>query len=329
MDDESAIKFNLSQYKNTLMCLTGDSPIRFYLSLTTPKAGQFSQLLDRPGIKIFYGYTGDNLYLMKRHPNFIENTSSGMTRLEIRRELYGEMVALQGQVFGEVKIDAPNAKEPASENRWPLGNVHWDFNTFRPELPWWLFCDLGSATGAFIAVQKIPAMRFGGDVWVAVADFCTNHDASASRAFQKMNQEFGRPAAVVAGADVHTKNSVSGVTVAYFASQVWGNVPIRAMGESLGDKMRQHDIASYMINSSQDHRRFCVAKNFRSLDPDSHRGLREMLLGYTMRPIEERSDDEFLPKGSDQPLCHVADAFLMGAELMAPPSYLKKQELMK
>jgi hypothetical protein len=322
-DDESPEGFLLEQYQNIFNRIRKPSPVRFFLTWGTPQPGEYSRAIKRPGQKLFVGTTYDNPYLPE---GYIEQMIANMSsRDQVRREIYGEEVSLEGRIFREAKIDAADA-EHDPENRWPRGNVHWEFTTFRPELPWWLFCDLGSATGAYIAVQKIPAMRFGGDVWIAVADYCPNDDASASRAFQKMDDTFGRPAAVVAGADVHTKNSVDGRTVAYFASQVWGNIPIRAMGESNADKMRQYDIVSRMISTLDGNRRFCIAKDFVSLAPESHRGLREMLLEYSMRPIEERAEDEFLPKGNDQPLCHVADALLMGSEVMAPPEFMKKRE---
>jgi hypothetical protein len=322
-DDEAPEDFLEEQYQNTFNRIRTPSPVRFYLTWGTPQPGQYSRTIKKPGHKVFKGTTYDNPYLPE---GYIEQMIANMSsRDQVRREIYGEEVSLEGRIFREAKIDAVGA-EHDPENRWPRGNVHWEFTTFRSELPWWLFCDLGSATGAYIAVQKIPAMRFGGDVWVAVADYCPNDDASASRAFQKMDDAFGRPAAVVAGADVHTKNSVDGRTVAYFASQVWGNIPIRAMGESNADKMRQYDIVSRMISTLDGNRRFCVARDFVSLSTESHRGLREMLLEYSMRPIEERTEEEFLPKGNDQPLCHVADALMMGSEVMAPPEFLKKRE---
>lgn len=319
IDDEAAEGFHREQQQNTFNCIRLNCDILFYLTITTPFVGEYSRYIKEPGHRLFRGTSYDNVYLSR---SIIDGWIANMhSHDQVRREIYGEEVSLEGRIFKGAKIDAVGA-EHDPENRWPRGNVHWDFSCFRPELPWWLFCDLGSATGAFVVVQKAP----GSETWVAVADYCSNDDANASRAFQRLDDEFGRPSLVVGGADIHTKNSVDGTTVAYFASQTWGNVPIRAMGESFADKQQQFDILSRLIYTLDGTRRFCVAKDFASLAPETHRGVREALLEYSMRPIEERREGEFLPKGSDQPLCHVADAMLMGAPVMAPPSFLKKRE---
>ena len=118
--------------------------------------------------------------------------------------------------------------------------------------------------------------------------------------------------------------------MAYFAQNIWGPVPIHPADESKGGKLRGMDRMNYLLNSTQDHRRFCVAKNFKSMDPDSRRGVREALLEFVHVPLEERQEDYIYPKGHDQPLCHIADALMMGAsQIMAPPSFMRQGELAK
>jgi hypothetical protein len=335
IDDESAIKFNLSQYKNTFNRIRGDSLCRFYLNVTTPKAGSYSNLVRLPGVKMFYGHTEDNVYLMARHPTYIEDMAANMSRDEVRRELYGELIALEGRVFREALIDAAGqdggpSENPDQANRWPYGNVHWDHSEFREGQPWWLLCDLGSATGAYTVIQSTSSRgRFRGNVWVACADYCSDSDASVSRAFQVLDREFGAPVGVCAGGDIQTRSLTDGSTVAFYVSQMWGNgCRIYVANESRASKMLQLDMMNRLICTSKGHRRFTVAKNFRSLDPDSRRGVRETLLAYVHKPIEEREEGYVIPKGRQYPLCHCSDSLLMGAvELMSQPQWLKQFEL--
>jgi hypothetical protein len=341
LDDECAIKFNLSQYTNTFNCLTGESPVRFYLNFTTPKAGSYGRLTRLPGVKMFYGKTVDNPYLMARHPHYVRDASENMTSDEILREFGGELIALEGRVFREAKIDpvGPNggpAEKPDRANKWPMGNVHWDHAGFQEGKPWWILCDLGSLTGAYTVFQSTSSRgRFRGDVWVAIADYCSDSDGSASRAFQALDREFGvqaggnPPAGVCAGGDIDTRENTHGSTVAYYVRRMWGSSTlIYAARESRAHKTRQLDIMNRMICTNKGHRRFTVAKGFRSIEPDSRRGIRETLLEYTHKPIDEREDGYVIPKGAKYPLCHCADAMLMGSEeLMSPPQWIKQLEL--
>lgn len=324
LDDEAAIKFNHDQYKNTFNRIRGISDIRFYLTVTTPKAGPYGRLIKSEGHVVFGGHTSDNVYLMARHPTYVDDMAKNMSRDEVRRELYGELIALEGRIFKEALVSLDDI-----DHRWPKGNVHYSQRTFRENKPYWLFCDLGSATGATVGVQRmeIPP-EWGGYGFVAFADFCPQSDANASRMLQKWDEEYGAPASVVVGGDVETKDSVRGETAANIVSQIWGPIPIYPCAERFTNKVLQYDRLTYLIRSSKKHRRFAIAKDFVSLDPDSKRGVIECLEEYEMRPVDKRPSHEYLPKGSDQPLCHIADAMMMGSVMiMARPKNLKTDEL--
>jgi hypothetical protein len=328
IDDESAEGFLREQQQNTFNCIRVQCDVMFYWTITTPQVGDYGRFIHEPGHKLFTGTSFDNVYLPRSTiEGWIRNN---MSRDQVRREIYGELIALEGRVFREAKLNSVGT-DPDQEHRWPRGNVNWDHPKFDDGKPWWLFCDLGSSTGAFVVVQNTESRgRFSGPVWVAVADYCSDTDAYASRAFQRLKAEFGTPVGVVAGADIKTRSTVSGETVAYFASNIWGSVPIYPAGESRGEKMRQLDMFKFLICSSDDNRRFTVARDFISLEDESHRGVRECLLEYVHVPINERESGYIIPKGKDQPLCHVADALLMGAEMiMAPPQWLLRNELAK
>jgi hypothetical protein len=327
IDDEAALGFLLEQQQNTFNCIRVFSDVQFYLTITTPRVGEYGRFIKRDGHKVFLGTSYDNVYISKEK---IDKMAANMSRDQVRREIYGELIALEGRVFREAKLHSVGT-DPDQEHRWPRGNVNWDHPKFDDGKPWWLFCDLGSSTGAFVVVQKADSRgRFNGPVWVAVADYCSNTDASASRAFQRLKAEFGTPVGVVAGADIKTRSTVSGETVAYFASNTWGSVPIYPAGESRGEKIRQLDMLNFLICSSDDNRRFTVARDFVSIEDESHRGVRECLLEYVHKPTNEQESGYIIPKGKDQTLCHVADALLMGAEMvMSPPQWLLRNELTK
>lgn len=330
IDDESAIKFNLSQYKNTFNRIRGVSNIRFYLTVTTPKAGPYGRLIKMPGHKVFGGHTVDNVYLMERHPTYVEDMAKNMGRDEVRRELYGELVSLEGRIFKEAMVGFDSNGEPNPDHVWPDGNINEEYPTFRKGKPWHLFADLGSATGASVGVQRfeVPIEWGEGSGWNAFADFCPQSDASAMRMLQRWDTEYGAPCGVVAGADSNTKDIVHGDTMANLVSQIWGPIPIYPVSERHLNKILQHDRMLYLLRSSNARRRFTVARDFVSLDTDSKRGVIECLEEYEMRAPEKRGASEFLPKGQDQPLCHIADAMLMGAvKIMSPPRWLKTGEL--
>jgi hypothetical protein len=323
IDDEAALGFLLEQQQNTFNCIRVFSDVQFYLTITTPRVGEYGRFIKREGHKVFRGTSYDNVYISREK---IDKMAANMSRDQVSREIYGELIALEGRIFREALVDVDDIA-----HQWPDGNVHYEHDRFRYGQPWWLFADLGSATGAYVVVQREPAPPgWSGHIWVAVADYCPQADASASRALQRLDAEFGPPRAVVAGQDVNTRSAADGTTVANIVDQVWGFVPVMPVSEVRANKQLQYDRMIYLLNSSGDRRRFCIAKNFRSLDVDSKRGVIECLQEYEHRATSERRSGEFLPKGADQPLCHVADALMMGAvQIMAPPRWLKSKELAK
>jgi hypothetical protein len=303
IDDEAALKCSYNFYVNTLATIREPSTVRFYLTISTPRVGAFKRLVTSPGHKLFMGQSSDNVYLPK---GYVENLRMNMSKQQARRELDGEFVSLEGKIWPDFDSEKP----------WPEGNIHYQHTGFDPGRPWWLFCDLGSANGAFAVVQQTDATLagqevFGGSVWVVVADLCPYKNANAARAFQILKANFGTPAMVVAGADVNTRASTDGKTIAYFARQTWSNVNVHPVSERTYDRQLQYDRMLYLVCSARNERRLCVAKDFVSLDVDSKRGVREMFEedSFGEKPMPE---GQLLPKGPDHPVNHIRDAMLMG-----------------
>jgi hypothetical protein len=328
IDDEAALRCSQTLYTNTLATIRVPSDVRFYLTVTTPRIGPYQQLVTSPNHVLFRGKSRDNPY---RPKGYVKTLMQNMSAEQARRELDGEFIALKGRVWKDAKYDPnPDNKDVA----WPDGNRHDMFTKYDPGRPWWLFCDLGSATGAYAVLQKTEAIYRGTQlfrepVWVAVADFCPNSDASASRAMQMLNKHFGPPAGVVAGADINKRSEVDGSTVAYFAQKIWGNIRIYPCSETLYDRQLQYDTLSYLMCSANGERKFTIARDFVSLDTDlSRRGIREMIDWDQWPPLEKRRESDFLPKTKDIVVSHIRDALLMGSVMiMRPPQWVKTSKL--
>lgn len=320
IDDEAALRCSPTMYQNNLGMLREPSDARFYLTVSTPRVGPYEYLVTSPGHTLFRGKSADNPYLPA---DYVDNLRRNMSAQQAQRELDGEFVALQGRIWSEADM----------EHAWPKGNRHDIHADFKPNEPWWLFCDIGSATGAYTVFQQTTAEYRGRElfrdpVWVAIADLCPHRDASAKRAFRRLKAEYGYPAGIVAGRDIHTRSGGSGKTIAYFAQKVFGNVHIYPCDESAASKQIQYDVLSFMIKSGMhEERRFTIAKNFVSLDTESRRGIREMLQQDTWPEESKRRLSDLLPKGKENRVQHVRDAVMMGAaKIMSPPVWAYDDE---
>jgi hypothetical protein len=320
IDDEAAMKCSLTFYANVLGTIREPSDVRFYLTITTPRVGPYKRLVTSPGHKLFMGRTSDNPYLPE---NFVEDLMASMSKQQIRREIYGEFVSLEGKIWPEFD----------GENAWPKGNIDYVQKGFNPNEPWWLFCDLGSANGAYAVVQRRDANLYGdkifsGSVWVIVADLCPYKDANAARAFRILDSNFGSPVCVVGGKDINSRAGTDGKTIAFFARQTWSTIPIVPVSEKVYDRQIQYDRMSYMVCSALGERRLTVAKNFVSIDPDSKRGVLEMFEEDAWPGNREMAKGEILPKDSGNVVQHIRDALLMGTVAkMAPPDWNYTEEV--
>jgi len=324
ISDEEALYCNPDLYIQTFNTIREPTPAPFYLTLSTPRVGPYRTLITSPGHKIFTGTSWDNPYT---GPEYVKGMMSNMSRQQIRREIYAEFVSLEGRIWPEFDL----------ENPWPYGSIY--NGGFEQGAPWWLFCDIGSATGAYVVVQRkepiTPDGRrvYDGDLWVAVADFCPQSDGSAFRAFRTLREQYGVPVSVTAGGDINTRNSGDGHTIVYFAKKVFGdNVRVIPVSESWADKQQQYDCLTAAIRDGADHRRFAVAdprldaqgkqRYYRQLDPDSQRGVVQVMEQDEWPDKKDRILSHFLPKDKNNMLQHCRDALLMGAvSTMRPLNY--------
>jgi len=315
ISDEEAIYCNPDLYVNTFNTIRINSTSNFYLTLSTPRVGRYQELIQSAGHKIFTGTSFDNPYTP---PNYVKNMMENMSRSQVRRDIYAEFISLEGRIWPECDLDTP----------WPYGNLWTSQSGFVENEPWWLFCDLGSATGAFVVVQRREPITgdgrklYNGDVWVAVADYCPLHDGSASRAFQFLFARYGYPVSVTAGADIDTRGSGDGKSVAYFVRQVFGEgITIKPISERFADKQMQYNRLSAAICDIHDRRRFCIADGYKELDPDSKRGVKQCMLEDEWPEEDKKLPNQQLPKNKECRVQHVRDALMMGAvSTMYPPA---------
>jgi hypothetical protein len=313
IDDEAAIGCDEQFYTNVLAAIRVPSTVRYYFTISTPKVGPYRDLVTSENHTLYRGSSRDNPYLPAGE---IDALAANMSRDQVRREIDGEFISLEGRIW----------KTADMSQAWSAGNRDDEHPAFKPGHPYWLLCDLGSSTGAYVVIQQRKAalsgqQLFPGPVWVAVADLCPQNDASAARAFAMIKEHFGTPVGVTAGADINTRATTDGTTVSYFAQQCFGNVPIYPCNESLYSKQVQYDRLSYLMCAAGGERRFTVARDYVELDPDSKRGVRQMLEVDEWPEEMKRRASDFLPKNRECRVQHTRDALLMGMSVLSPPTW--------
>ena len=303
ISDEDAIKHNRNLFNRLQDRLRVGYPL-LYATLSTPKPGSYANMLKLPGSILIEGTSYDNPGIPDE---LIDAKRDYMSEEEFDCEVLAKIVALRGRIFKGANLN----------REYPYGTLNTIHDRFIEEHDWYLFCDLGSATGAYVVVQQMPDTGWD-PVWTAVADLCPDDDPSAVSAFVRLKEEFGKPVAVVAGGDIGTRNSVTGTSAKEAVTEVFGTgVDVLPFFESGALKQQAFNRMRYLIKSAKGVRRFTVANNFVSLEKTG-RGVREVLEEYAMR--DQPRSGEFLPKGADQPLCHCADSLMAGAyKLMSPP----------
>lgn len=291
-----------------------DAPFMVRVTLSTPRMGPYANLITEPGSITIRGKSEDNPYIP---PEIWAAKRAGLTRAQARRDMDGELMALEDQLWYMADL----------ENPWPVGSIDNMHPRFDPAHPWYLFSDLGSATGADLVVQRIDrGFTYDEPRWVAVADLCPQYDASVRNRYKKLRSMFPTPpSGIVAGRDANTRNPVDGATPAYFARKVWGNVRIVPADEHSMSKQVQLDLAQWMMLDGQERRRITIARDLyerkphAALDQDSRRGFLEMLQQDIWLPEEDRRGADYLPKGKNVRVQHIRDAFLMGIYMVAKP----------
>jgi hypothetical protein len=307
IDDEAALRCSSMFYTNTLATIREPSNVRFYLTTSTPRVGDYQDLVTSEGHKLFRGTSEDNPYLPD---GYVDLLKSNMSPEQAERELYGRFVALEGRVW-----------KSWSDDPWPSGNVH--PHEHEHERPYYLFFDPGVASGAWVVVQQVQPIDEHGrrlwerdPVWVVTAELMPKRDGAVETVLSEVDAAYGRPLMVVAGADVNKRSDTDSRTPAMLVTNVWGQVPVIPIKGWMGDKILQHGRLNYGILDTRGRRSFCVSKNLIQHYPKTKRGILQLMKEDTW-PEKGRN---FMEK--EGRLEHVRDALLYGAiGLMFKPSH--------
>jgi hypothetical protein len=308
IDDEAALRCSSAFYVNTLATIREPSNVRFYLTLSTPRIGEYQELVESKGHKLFRGKSSDNPYLPD---NYVETLRANMSPDKAERELEGKFVALSGKIW-----------KHWSDEAWPAGNIH--HHAHEHENPFVLFFDIGVASSAWLIVQAVEPEHRGhilwdhDPVWVVTAEYMPKRDGSVDSILREIKRDYGTPIRVVAGADLDTRSSLDPKTAQWFITKHFGQVTTTpAKGVLMSDKEVQHDQLSYGILDTAKRRRFCVSKNLERHYPETRRGILEMMREDQFVERVTRGMT-FLPK--EHRLEHVRDAAMYGAVVcMFPP----------
>jgi hypothetical protein len=293
INDEMAYKYNRQKWLDIDASIRLNTPYLFNDTLSTPKLGEYKELVESPGHNLVHATSFDNPFLP---PGWAEDMAEQMGEEYMEQEILGRWVALSGRIW-----------KHWSNDPWPAGNIHQHRHNHKE--PYFLFFDLGVASSAWLIVQAVEPIHKGrtlwdhDPVWVVTAEYMPKRDGSVDSILRQIKQDFGQPARVVAGADLSTRSSTDAKTANWFVIRHFGQVPTTPVkGALLGDKEIQLAQLSYGIKDTRDRRRFCVSdKIMRPLE-----GKRR---GKDKRGIIEMT--VFMPK--EHRLEHVRDAAMYGA----------------
>ncbi len=317
IEDEIAYKFDRQKYWD-LDAAVRDSAAShlFHSCLTTPKMNEYYDLVhDDEGGQIQINVTSyDNPHLP---PSFAEDLENKMGRRQAAQEVLGQWTPLSGLLWHEW-----------SNDDWPAGNRH--YHEHDHQRPFCLFFDLGAATSAFMVVQTVQPIdpTTGRElwqhdpVWVVTAEYTPKREGAADLLFNRIKQDYGTPIQVVGGADVSTRDTASGRDTAFFIRRHFGgSVPIRAISYMDATKEQQYNQLTYGICNGKGQRRFCVSKNLKRHDPESKRGILEMVKLDSF-PDDKRPYSDMWSRLKEGRLEHIRDAAMYGAIYMFPPMYV-------
>jgi hypothetical protein len=182
-DDEAAVDFRQELYLNGLGRLRNNGPICGMITMTTPKVGPYADLLAMPGHMLFRGRTRDNS--MNLRSGFEESMRSQMSEMHARRELDGEMVALEGRVW-TVWDDQRNITQDVRD----------------PRKPYILAGDIG-VQSSWYCLQ-----RFSGYYAIVSEYHADNGGTRDDMSF--IASTWGQPAKIITGMDVRSRSVSTG-----------------------------------------------------------------------------------------------------------------------
>lgn len=268
IDDEAAIGFDRDQYINTFARIRLPANIRYYLTISTPMVGPYGAHIQRGGNKLFRGRTRDNHYLLAIDPTYEERLRAEMDPEQARRELDGELIALEGRVWKNFSFDT-----------WPAGNMHdakWD-----PSKPWVLGWDVGASLGHWQIWQYHEVEDWERPVAVIVAEGM--QQGQMQDVLAVLERDFVEPSnfhpwKIGIGRDVSTAQLV-GDTAGLVLNQ-WGFKNWRYPTGIYYDKFVQQQVLTSLILDGMGRRHLALSRHVKRYGPTNQVwGLENMFQG--------------------------------------------------
>tara|TARA_R100000049_G_C1955828_1_gene110381 strand:- start:1657 stop:3027 length:1371 start_codon:yes stop_codon:yes gene_type:complete len=317
--DEAALGFTRDRYTDIDAAIRDPhANLLWNLCATTPRLNEYQEIVESDGHVMVHATSYDNPYLPETYASDLEGS---MSTARSEQEVYGRFISLSGRIW-----------DTWSKDPWPNGNIL-EGASHNHDEPYYLFGDLGSARSSWLIVQKriprhpsghglVPGYVRGDALWVATAEYTPDRDGSTDRICRRIAQDYGKPCRVVIGADINTRSVASGDKPMFYVRRHFGqSIPVTPIdGTFISDKEIQQGQLSYLIHDTRQRRRFVMAENMISHDPESRRGLKEVMDQDTWPDNVTHKRGEFLPK--EGRLEHHRDAMLYGAVgVMAPPRF--------
>jgi Terminase-like family. len=262
-NDESAYKFDKVKYWDV------DAAIRHpqasaltHICMTTPKMNEYYDLVHSSGHEQINAKSADNPHLP---PGWVDERAGLMDEKRRLQELEGAWVSLTDMIWYGF-----------SSATWPEGNIHPHVHDFSE--PYYLAFDIGVASSAWQIIQPVRTDTY--TVYVVTAEYTPRRDADGSvdGVAARIKQEYGQPAIVIAGADLETRGSGDAKRPSWFIRRHFGGVQIRPIDGWIADKEIQYTQACFALHAADGKRRFCISAGLKSHDPDTKRGITEVML---------------------------------------------------
>jgi len=289
---------------------------KWIMTSTTPKLGWYKDL----------ALTDGHVYV---HSTSWDNPHSDKSGIAMLRDKYDERFYEQEVMAGWVSI-GDMAWDTWKDEQWPKGNLHW--HRYNPHMPFIVACDFG-VRSAWLILQQVPATdEYGHQVddkplYVAVGEYTPNNEGT-QQTLQRINADYGRPAAVFCGADLTTRSVADSEmsSIVAFRSIGW-NCPITPVTGLNASKDQQYNSCRGMILNTDGRRRFCVSQHLQSHDETKRnkRGILHVMHNDAFSQIPRQG--EFLPKDKNTGNGYedMRDAFMYGmVELNQPMAYRRK-----
>jgi hypothetical protein len=288
----------------------GDKDYRFHSTLSTPTLGAYQRIVETDGHIRINSTSADNPHNVE---GWAEEFASQLSPNYKALWHDGLFVPLSGHVWPDW-----------SDEEWPKGNIHWHEHDHNK--PYYLFFDLGGATGAYLVVQALDARDISGNllyrepVYVVTAEYMPLRTGAVEAIFPMIKEDFGRPIQIAVGHDVGSRGSMIEDTPMTFINNHFGAVPTTVVTHATASKEVQHSMLTRGIYNSNGQRRFCVSKGLRSYPGDTRRGIMTMLKQDHF-PDGENTTRVWQTAMKEGVLEHVRDAALYGGCVMFPRTF--------